>query len=160
MAGPGTGFEVRDPDYAARVRASFARQGAMSLIGAELAALAPGRCEIRLPWREDLGQQHGFFHAGIISTIADTAGGYAGYTLMPADASVLTVEYKLNLVAPADGEQAVAVGEVVRAGRTLVVARADVRVRRAGAETLCATMLQTLMTMHGRPDSGPRTRGP
>src|SRR5262249_34642053 len=96
-------FAPPNPDYAARVRASFDRQGAMKLIGARLAEVRPGFCSIELPYREDLTQQHGYVHAGIVSAIADSAGGYAGFTLFPPDASVLTVEYKLNLIAPAAG---------------------------------------------------------
>ncbi len=117
----------------------------MTLIGAELSDLQPGKCEIRLPYRADLTQQNGFFHAGITSTIADTAGGYAAYTLMPANSDVLTVEYKMNLVAPADGELLVAIGEVVRPGKTLVVSRVDVRSIKNSQSTLCATLLQTLI---------------
>jgi len=139
-----------DPDYAARVKDSFRRQKLMAWIGAELAGLGPGQCEIRLPCRPELTQQDGYIHAGIVGTIGDTAAGYAAYTLMPHDAGVLTIEYKMNLVAPAVGESLVARGEVLRAGRTLVVARADVFALKSGAETLCASLLQTLMTMHGK----------
>ena len=142
----------QDPDYALRVRASFDRQRVMAWIGATLTRLAPGECEITLPHKPELTQQHGYVHGGIIGTIGDTAAGYAGYTLMPHDASVLTVEYKMNILAPGDGERLIARGEVIRAGRSLVVARADVFAVKAGTETLCATLLQTLMTMHGRAD--------
>ena len=145
-------FDAPNPHFAARVQASFARQRIMALLGAELTRIDPGVCEIRLPFKEELCQQHGFFHGGVIGTIADSAGGYAGFSLMPADASVLTVEYKLNLVAPADGESLVARGRVVKPGRTLVVCRADVTICKNGRESLCATLLQTLMTMHGRKD--------
>jgi uncharacterized protein (TIGR00369 family) len=148
-----TPFQAPDADFAARVRASFDRQRIMQLLGAELARIEPGVCEITLPFKETLCQQHGFFHGGVIGTIADSAGGYAGYSLMPADSSVLTVEYKLNLLAPADGDRLTARGQVVRPGRTLVVSRADVVVHKGGRETLCATLLQTLMTLHGRSDA-------
>ena len=97
-------FSPRNPDYQERVRESFQRQGAMHLIGARLTRVAPGECEIQLPFRDDLGQQHGFFHGGILSTIADSAAGYAGFSLMPRDASVLTIEFKTNFLAPAAGE--------------------------------------------------------
>ena len=147
-------FQATDPDYVTRVRESFARQRIMDLLGAEMTHVGPGACEIRLRYDESLTQQHGFFHGGVIGTIADSAGGYAGYSLMPSDASVLTVEYKLNLLAPADGDCLTARGRVIRAGRTLVVCRADVTVHKDGRENLCATLLQTLMTLHGRPDSG------
>ena len=142
----------QDPNYAVRVRASFERQRVMKWIGAILTRVAPGQCEITLPRKPELTQQHGYIHGGIIGTIGDTAAGYAGYTLMPHDASVLTVEYKMNIMAPGDGERLVARGEVMRAGRSLVVARADVFAVKAGKETLCATLLQTLMTMHGKAD--------
>jgi uncharacterized protein (TIGR00369 family) len=145
-------FEASDPDFEQRVRASFARQQLMRFIGAELGTVAPGRCEIRLPYREELSQQHGFFHGGVIGMIADSAGGYAAYTLMPGDASVLTVEYKMNLLAPGDGELLVADGHVLRAGRNLVISRAEVYVLKGGRESHCASMQQTLMTMHGRSD--------
>lgn len=145
-------FQPPNPAYAERVRESFARQGAMALIGAELSRLDPGECEIRLPYRPELSQQHGYFHGGIIGTIADSAGGYAAFTLMPADSSVLTVEYKMNLLAPGDGEALIARGRVLKSGRSLVVVQVDVTAMHAGRETHCATSLQTLMTMHGKPD--------
>src|SRR6266496_1331382 len=119
-------FVPVDPDYDARVRASFARQGAMRLLGARLLSLEPGFCAIELPYREDLTQQHGYIHAGIVSAIADSAGGYAGFSLFDANASVLTVEYKLNLIAPAAGERLIAEARVVKPGRTLAVTRGEV----------------------------------
>ena len=148
----GTTFDAPDPHFAGRIQASFGRQRIMELLGAELARVEAGFCEIRLPFRDTLCQQHGFFHGGVIGTIADSAGGYAGFSLMPDDANVLTVEYKLNLLAPADGDCLIARGSVIRPGRTLVVCRADVAVRKDERETLCATLLQTLMTMHGHRD--------
>lgn len=147
------GFEPRNPAYAQRVQASFDRQQVMTLLGATLTRLAPGECEIRLPFKPELSQQHGYFHGGIIGTIADSAGGYAGFTLMPEDSSVLTIEYKMNLLAPGDGDLLIARGRVLKAGRTLVVSQVDALVVKGGRETLCATLLQTLMTMHGKPDS-------
>lgn len=140
----------RNPEWESTVRASFARQKVMNLIGAEMGALAPGHCEIRLPFRDDLTQQNGFFHAGITSTIVDSAGGYAGLTLMPAGADVLTVEFKLNLLAPADGDLLVAEGQVLKSGRNLVITRGEVYAIRDGKAVHCATMQQTLMTMHGK----------
>jgi len=122
----------------------------MDFLGAVLGNVEPGRVEIALPFRPELSQQHGFFHAGIISTIADSAGGYAGFTLFPADAGVLTVEFKLNLLAAADGERAIAAGEVIRSGRTLTVCRLDAWVEKAGKRTHCATGMQTLMAVVGR----------
>jgi uncharacterized protein (TIGR00369 family) len=143
-------FEPRDPDWEARVRVSFDRQKVMALIGARLTGLSPGHCEIRLPFREDLSQQAGYFHAGIIGTVVDSAGGYAGFTLMPAGSDVLSVEFKLNLMSPADGELLIATGEVLKSGKNLVIARGEVYVVKAGRITHCATMQQTLMTMHGK----------
>lgn len=145
-------FTASDANFEARVRASFARQAAMTLIGAVLTRVEPGRCEIELPVREDLTQQHRFVHGGVVGMIGDSAGGYAAFTLMPADASVLTVEYKINMLAPAKGERLIARGEVVKPGRTLSIVRADVYALQAGRETLIAAMQQTLMVMHGVPD--------
>lgn len=145
-------FQPQDPEFAARVRASFDRQPAMATIGAAITRIEPGLVEITLPYRRDLTQQHGFLHAGITSTIADSAGGYAGYTLFPANSSVLTVEYKMNLLAPADGERFIARGRVVRAGKTLTICHLEVIAVKGGRETLCATGQQTLICLHGRPD--------
>ena len=145
-------FEPQDPLFEARVRASFARQRAMALIGASLSAVRPGEVEIGIPYREDLTQQHGFVHGGIVGMIADSASGYAAFSLMPADASVLTVEYKLNLLAPAEGEALLARGRVVRAGRTLVIAEARVSALTEGREIEIAASLSTLMVLAGRPD--------
>jgi len=122
----------------------------MGLLGATLDRVEKGRVEISVPFRAQLSQQHGFFHAGVISTIADSAGGYAGFTLFPAEAGVLTVEFKINLLAAADGERALAVGEVIRSGRTLTVCRLDAWVEKGGKRTHCATGMQTLMTVVGR----------
>jgi len=143
-------FEPRDPDWESSVRGSFARQGVMLLFGAEMGELRPGHCEIRLRYRDDLTQQNGFFHAGVTSTIVDSAGGYAGRTLMPAGSDVLTVEFKLNLLAPADGDYLVAEGQVLKTGRNLVISRGEVYAIKSGNATHCATMQQTLMTMHGK----------
>src|SRR5215472_15840159 len=141
-----------DPGYAVRVRASFDRQGAMRLIGARLAELRPGYCSIELPYRDDLTQQHGYIHAGIVSAIADSAGGYAGFTLFPADASVLTVEYKLNLLAPAKGERLVAEAAVAKPGRTLVITRGEVYAQDGDKRQLCAIMQQSLIVLSGKSD--------
>ena len=137
-----------DPDFAQRIRASFARQKAMALIGASLARVAPGVVEIALPFRDDLTQQKGFVHGGIIGMIADTACGYAAYSLMPADCSLVTVEYKMNILAPGRGAL-IARGEVVKAGRTLTATRGEVY---AQDGTQIALMQQTLMMLAGRPD--------
>lgn len=145
-------FTPSDPDFAARVAASFERQGIMGLLGARLTRIEPGLVEIQLPYRADLSQQHGYFHAGVTSTIADSAGGYAGFTLFPAASSVLTVEFKINLLAPADGDLLIATGRVIRSGRTLIVCELDVEVEKGGNRTTCAHGLQTLITVTDRPD--------
>jgi uncharacterized protein (TIGR00369 family) len=137
-----------DPHFAARIRASFTRQKAMALIGASLTSVAPGAVEIALPFRDDLTQQKGFVHGGIIGMIADTACGYAAYSLMPADSSLVTVEYKMNILTPATSSL-IARGEVVKAGRTLTVARAEVY---AQDGKHVATMQQTLMMLPRTPD--------
>ena len=147
-----TQFVPANRDYAARVRSSFERQGAMRLIGARLADVNPGYCAIELPYRDDLTQQHGYIHAGIVSAIADSAGGYAGFTLFPADASVLTVEYKLNLLAPAKGERLIAEAEVVKPGRTLVITRGEVYAQDGDKRQLCAIMQQSLIVLSGKSD--------
>lgn len=141
---------ILNPDFASCVAASFHRQNAMKLIRATLPVIEPGRTEIHVPHWEGVEQQHGFVHGGIVGMIADSAGGYAAMTMVPADASVLTVEYKLNLVAPADGESLVARAQVIRPGRTLIVTKAEVFALENARETLIALMQQTIMVMHGR----------
>ena len=143
---------VTMPGFAERVRQSFERQGAMALIGARLLDLRPGYCALALTPRPEISQQHGYVHAGILATLVDSAGGYAGYSLFPENASVLTVEFKLNLLAPAQGERIVAEGFVVKSGRTLTITRGEVHAERDGARTLVAIMQQTLMAMHGKAD--------
>lgn len=143
----------RDPAYADRVRESFARQSVMQFIGAILTRVEPGIVEIELPFRTELTQQHGYFHAGIVSTIADSAAGYAAYSMMPAGATVLSVEYKINLIAPADGERLRAIGRVVRSGRTLSVCDFRVVVYKDGVETLCAIGTETAICLMGRSDT-------
>jgi len=142
----------RDPDFAARVRDSFDRQGVMRLIGAAMTRLEPGVVAIELAHRADLTQQHGYFHAGIVSTIGDSAGGYAAYSLMPALSTVLTVEYKINLLAPADGERLVATAQVIRSGRTLTVCEVEVEAVKGDKRTTCAWLLETLMCLENRSD--------
>jgi len=139
-----------DPDIAQRVRASFARQNAMRLIGARLEVVEHGRTEIHLPHAPELEQQHGFIHGGVVGMIADSAAGYAAMSVAAPGTSVLTVEYKMNLMAPADGERLVARGKVVRPGRTLIVTQAEVFALKGDKETLCALMQQTIMVMHGK----------
>lgn len=146
------GFHADDTEFASRVRESFERQGLMKHLGAELVELAAGHATIRVPFRAELTQQHNYFHAGVSGAIADSACGYAAYTLMPADSSVLTVEYKLNLLAPADGEELTARATVVRSGKTLKICAADVHAKKNGKEVHCATMLATIMCLPGKAD--------
>src|SRR5690242_19813966 len=136
-----------DPAYADRVRASCAAQGVMRHLGAVLTLVEPGRCVIELPFRPELTQQDGFFHAGVATTIVDTACGYAAFTLMPAGARVLTVELKLNLVAPARGQILRATGRVERAGRTLTVVRGEVEAVTGGEAVTVALMQGTMMRL-------------
>src|SRR5258708_22460560 len=137
------------PQFATRIRASFGRQKAMALIGASLGSVAPGAVEIALPFRGDLTQQKGFVHGGIIGMIADSACGYAAFSLMPADCSLVTVEYKINILTPALGAL-VAQGRVLKLGRTLTVARGEVY-SEDGRHV--ASMQQTLMMLAGTADT-------
>jgi uncharacterized protein (TIGR00369 family) len=131
----------------AEILAIVAAQGAMRLLGARLTEVEEGVAEFEVDFRPELSQQNGFFHAGIVSTLIDTAGGCAGATLMPPGSGVLTVEYKVNLLAPADGQKLRARGEVVKSGRTLTITQGKVFVTKDGKETLCALMQQTLIAM-------------
>ena len=146
-------FTAPDPGYAERVRDSFDRQPAMHLIGARMSAIEPGYCEVTLPVSEKVKQQHGFVHGGVTGMIADGAAGYAAYSLMPADSSPLTVEYKINMLNPAQGDTLVARARVIKSGKTLVVTQGDVFAVKDGVEKLCATMQQTLIVMRGVPDT-------
>ena len=138
-------FVPSDSEYESRIRENFARQRVMQLFGASMERVAPGAVDIVLPYREDLTQQDGYIHAGVITTVADSASGYAAYTLMPADSGVLSVEFKVNLLRPAEGQEFVAEARVVKAGRTLTVTRCDVHARARGATKLVATMTATMI---------------
>ena len=145
-------FQVADPQFEQRVRASFARQAAMKTIGASLTEVQPGRAVIELDWAKALTQQHGFLHAGMVATALDSACGYAGFTLMALDAAVLTIEYKINLLAPARGQRFRMVGQVLKPGRTVTVTEGQAFAVQDGREKLIATMSCTLMAVTGRPD--------
>jgi uncharacterized protein (TIGR00369 family) len=134
------------------VRASFGRQQVMATLGAKLTHVAPGEIDIWTPFDSAFTQQHGFMHAGIVATIADSACGYAAYSLMPPENAVLTVEFKINLLAPAHGEAFVARGRVLRAGKTITVCQADVMAIRAGAESHIATLVATIIGLRDRKD--------
>lgn len=148
MASPSV---AADPGYGDRVRASFAKQGIMALLGARLLRVEPGLVEIELPFRADLVQQDGYLHAGVVTTIADSAGGYAALSLQPIDVGVLTVEFKINFLAPAVGDRFVARGRVVQAGRTLSVCTIEADAIAAGASKRCLYGTQTIF--HRRPDA-------
>lgn len=147
-----------DPHFADRVRASFARQAAMALIRAEIPVVGPGYTEIHVPHWAGIEQQHGYVHGGVVGMIADSAAGYAANTLTSADTGVLTVEYKMNLLAPADGQLLIAEGSVVRYGRTLIVTKAEVFAVKDGKKTLCALMQQTIMALHGKKEKTNETK--
>ncbi len=138
-------FEPRDPAFEARVRASVARQRIMATMGATLTSVGPGQVVIELPFRPDLTQQHGFLHAGMITTLVDSACGYAALSLMPRETEVLTVEYKVNFLAPARGARFIAYGQVMKPGRTLTVCMGDVIAVTASEESVIATMLATMI---------------
>lgn len=143
-------FEPEHATYESRVRDSFAAQNSMALLGITLDAVAPGRITLTMPYSEDLSQQHGFIHAGMLATALDSACGYAAFTLMPEDAEVLTIEFKVNLMAPADGERFVFEAEVVKPGRTVTFAHATAYAIKDGQQKAVATMACTLMTIRGR----------
>ena len=144
--------EPRNPEFAARTQESFANQTFMKSIGAFLENVVPGSVTIRLPKRDDLLQQHGFFHGGLVGSIADNAGGYSAFSLMRTQDSVLTVEYKINIMAPAVGDELLAIGQVIRAGKTLSVCRSDIYAVENGVRKHCASLLGTFMTMADMPD--------
>lgn len=143
-------FEPRDPDFQSRVEASFARQTVMETFGIALADVSPGHVTLTMPFAPALTQQHGFLHAGVVSTALDSACGYAAYSLMPLEASVLTVEFKINLIAPAAGERFVFRADVIKPGRTLLLSEGRAFAVKGGEEKLIATMTATLMAVVGR----------
>ena len=143
-------FSPSDPNFSDRVRSSFARQQVMQTLGVEIARIEPGEIELTMPYAPALTQQHGFMHAGIITTALDSACGYAAFSLMPADAAVLTVEFKTSLVAPAKGERFTFRAQVVKAGRTLTFCDAKAFAIHNGEERLIATMTGTLMAIFER----------
>lgn len=139
--------QPRNPAFAEQIAESFSKQTLLTLFGATLSRIEPGIVEITLPYRADLGQQHGYLHAGVVTAIADSACGYAAYSLMPPNSEVLSVEFKVNLLRPAKGEQFVAVAEVVKSGKTLTVVRADVFGINSEKRELVATMLATMICL-------------
>ncbi len=140
-------------DFEEKIKDSFARQKFMNFIGGKVVKVEDGFCEIHLPFKEELTQQHGFFHAGVISTLADNAAGYAAFSKMDANSSILTVEFKLNLMSPGDGEMLIAKAKVLKSGKTLTICRADVFVIKNGKEKLCAAAQSTLIQLHNQDDN-------
>ncbi len=138
-------WQPSDPDYVEKVRASFAKQGLMRHLGIHISELAPGACVLAVAAAPDLEQQAGYFHGGLISALLDTAGGYAGLSLMPAGSEVLSTEFKINFLAPAQGSRLIGRARVLKHGRTLTVTEAQAFVLRDGHERLCAAMLQSLI---------------
>jgi uncharacterized protein (TIGR00369 family) len=147
-----SGQASEGPGFEERVRASFAKQGLMETLGATIVHVSPGLVEIAMPSSPSVSQQHGFVHAGAVASIADSAAGYAALTLMPSGAGVLTVEFKINLLAPAVGRRIVARGRVIKAGRTITLAQADVFAEHEERERPIALLTATLMTMEKRDD--------
>lgn len=143
---------LQNPDFERLVRESFEKQQAMRTFGAHPTRIAPGEVDIELPYCEALTQQHGFLHAGVVTAVLDSACGYAAFSLMPLGAGVLSIEFKVNLLAPAKGDVLIARGRVLRAGRTISVCQADGIMRSGSHDTPVATMLATIMTVTGRPD--------
>lgn len=148
-------FDPRDPNFTGKVRASFANQRVMETLGIHIHDLQPGRIELRMPFAEAFTQQHGFLHAGILTTALDSACGYAAFSLMAAEAEVLTAEFKTNLLAPAEGSEFAFRATVLKPGRTLTVAEARAFSLSGGGEKLVASMTATLMAVYGRSDVQP-----
>lgn len=146
-------FTPKDPDFKKRVHESFQRQEFMNLISAKLEKIELGFCEISVPFNKNISQQHGFFHAGIVGTIADNAAGYASYSLMDKTSSILTVEFKLNLLSPADGDLLIGQATVLKYGRTLTICRSDVFIEKNGVQKLCAASQSTLIELPNQKDS-------
>ncbi len=140
-------FKPIDPNYEARIRSSFEKQGVMKTICANLTKIAPGEVVIEFSYDSSLTQQHGYIHAGVVTTVVDSACGYAAYTLMPPDSEVLTIEYKVNFMSPARGEIFKGIGKVIRSGRTITVCSGDVVAIEGGKERVVATMLATMISV-------------
>ncbi len=138
-------FEPKDENFIEKVQKSFSNQAVMTLIGAELSKVEPGKVSIKLPFRSDLTQQNGFIHAGIITTIADSACGYAAFSLMPTDYNVLSIEFKVNLLSPAVGDYFLATGKVIKAGKNITIVRGDVLAAKDNEIKQIAAMLATIM---------------
>ena len=145
-------FTPKDKGYKAKVKESFDRQKFMGLIKAKLFKIEPGFCEIHIPYNHTITQQHSFFHAGIVGTIADNSAGYAAFSLMDKNSSILTVEFKLNLISPADGELLIGRSHVLKYGKTLTICRSDVFIVKSGVQKLCAASQSTLIELQNKRD--------
>lgn len=147
-----TRFTSPDPGFRQRMRSSFSRQGFLRHLGVEMIDLQPGYCEMEVAFGEQLSQQHGYFHGGLVATVADVAAGYAAFSLTESDASMVTAEFKINFIAPAKGERLIARGSVIKPGKTLTVCQCDVVCINDGAETMCAVALATFIALPGKPE--------
>jgi uncharacterized protein (TIGR00369 family) len=145
-----TEYEPRDPRFREKIRDSFNRQDAMATLGVSVVDVQPGRVELAFPFQQKLTQQHDFIHAGIVSTVLDSACGYAAFSLMATDAAVLTVEFKVNLLSPAAGDEFHAIGQVQKNGRTILVAGGEMVAHDGDSRKTVATMTATLMAVRGR----------
>jgi len=145
-------FDIKDPNYKEKIEDSFYRQDFMNLMGVKLTRVEPGFVEVQLDYKDDLTQQHKYFHGGVIGALADTVGGYAAFTLTPPDSTVLSVEYKLSFLNPGDGEKLIARGEVIKAGKKLSTCSANAYVVKDGLEKICATALVTIMNFYNKSD--------
>jgi uncharacterized protein (TIGR00369 family) len=143
-------LQARNPNYGERTRASFDKQGFMHHLGARITNVRPGFVEVEVPFADSLSQQHGYFHGGVVATLADLASGYAPFSLLDPDASNVTVEFKLNLLAPAEGARLIARGSVIKPGKTLTVCQSNVVAASGDSEKLCATALATFMALPGK----------
>jgi len=146
-------FQPAYANYQQKVQDSFDKQQFMKHINAKLLNVQPGYCEIEIPYAPELSQQHGYFHAGIIGTIADNAAGYAAFSLMEESSSIVTVEFKLNVMSPGDGDVLIGKGHVLKKGRTLTICRADVYIVKNGTEKLCAASQATLIELRDQENS-------
>lgn len=143
-------FTATDVGYRNKVAESFQRQEVMKTLNVSILDIRPGEIEIEFPYQKSLTQQHGFIHAGIVSTVLDSACGYAAFTLMPEDAAVLTIEFKINLLSPAQGDRFRAVGKVKKAGKNITVTEGELFAITKDGEKLVASMVGTIMAVYGR----------
>jgi len=147
-----TRFTSPDPDFQQRMCSSFSRQGFLRHLGVKMIDLQPGYCEMEVGFGDQLSQQHGYYHGGLVATLADVAGGYAAFSLTEPDASMVTAEFKINFIAPASGERLIARGSVIKPGKTLTVSQCEVVCVKDKVETVCAVALATFIALPGKPE--------